>query len=44
MASTETTDGGLRAGLTVGAGLAAGSFLLAVSFGAFAVTTVGQPR
>jgi 4-azaleucine resistance transporter AzlC len=38
MASTEAIDGGWRAGLTVGAGLAAGSFLLAVSFGAFAVT------
>lgn len=38
MTSIGTTDGGWRAGLTVGAGLAAGSFLLAVSFGAFAVT------
>lgn len=38
MTSTEVAGGGWRAGFTVGAGLAAGSFLLAVSFGAFAVT------
>jgi 4-azaleucine resistance transporter AzlC len=38
MASTGTTGSGWRAGFTVGAGLAAGSFLLAVSFGVFAVT------
>lgn len=38
MTSSESDEGGWRAGLRVGAGLAAGSFLLAVSFGAFAVT------
>lgn len=36
--ATTTAPAGWRGGLRVGAGLAAGSFLLAVSFGAFAVT------
>jgi 4-azaleucine resistance transporter AzlC len=36
--TTTPTDGGWRAGWRVGAGLAAGSFLVAISFGAFAVT------
>src|SRR3712207_5596172 len=38
MTSTEAASGGWRAGFIVGAGLAVGSFLLAVSFGTFAVT------
>ena len=38
MTTTSLPAGGGRAGFRVGAGLAAGSFLLAVSFGAFAVT------
>jgi branched chain amino acid efflux pump len=38
MPDTPTSVDGWRAGFRVGAGLAAGSFALAVSFGAFAVT------
>lgn len=38
MTSSESVESGWRSGLRVGTGLATGSFLLAVSFGAFAVT------
>jgi predicted branched-subunit amino acid permease len=38
MTTTTSSASGWRAGFTVGAGLAAGSFALAVSFGAFAAT------